>query len=140
MKAIKAIILLLLLVGSVQAASETYVTILADAQATLSNGATFTLHEGDSYPFLGYDPQQAFAQLKLGPLTFWASKSNIAFISEADTPAAAKKYVVLATKFFEGWQAAVQQGQQQGNTVQRMQDYLNLMKNIEETGQKRNRR
>jgi len=113
MKTVTLILLTLFITVAAHAADEIYVTTLADAQATLSNGATFTMEKGDFYPFIGYDPSQTLVQLKLGSLTFWARKSNISFVSEADTPTAAKKYISDATKFFAESKSAEEQPQVQ---------------------------
>jgi hypothetical protein len=107
------LLLFLFLSITANAADEIYVLTLADAPATLSNGIPFTMEKGDYYPFIGFNASQTLVQLRLGPWTFWARKTNVAPVSDADAPRAAAKYVADATKFVTKLAADIRRAQQE---------------------------
>ena len=51
------------------------------------------MDKGAVCPFIKFDSAHTSIQLLIGTITFWTAAKNVEFISEADTPAARKKYV-----------------------------------------------
>lgn len=106
MKIILAAITFLFYAAQLKAAEQIYVVTISNAKAALSDGTEFNMEKGDTYPFVSYDQSQTLAQLKLGPLTFWARTNNLKLVPEVEVPDASRKYEADVKQFFAKREAA----------------------------------